>query len=156
LVEGSTDVTAFQQFLRLYEKDHKVVILPMGGASLINDSTEQQLSEIKRICDRIVAVIDSEKSSLEAVIEPSRLTFQQICRNLHIECHILERRSTENYFPDRAVKAAKGQTLSALAPYESLKQHSPRWGKTENWKIAREMTKDEISQTDLGRILAAL
>lgn len=156
LVEGSTDVTTFQQFLRQYQKNHEVVILPMGGAGLINDSTEQQLGEIKRICDRIVAVIDSEKDGEASPVEPVRLRFQEICRCANIECHILERRATENYLTDRAVKAVKGENFSALAHYEARKGHSPVWGKSENWKIAREMTKDELSKSDLGRILAAL
>src|SRR5260370_31438994 len=38
LVEGATDVKTFQQFLRKYGLDHKVVIVPLGGSQLINSS----------------------------------------------------------------------------------------------------------------------
>lgn len=156
LVEGTTDVTTFQQFLRQYHKDHQVVILPMGGAGLINNSTEQQLGEIKRICNRIAAVIDSEKDRQEAAIDPVRLQFREMCQRVGISCHIVERRATENYLSDRAVKITKGNNFSALSPYESLGDHLPRWGKNENWRIAHEMTQDELSQTDLGNFLREL
>lgn len=156
LVEGPTDVTTFQQFLRPYRKDHQVVILQMGGKSLINGSRELELSEIRRVCDRVVAVIDSEKSTADAPVDPARIAFQEACRRARIESHILQRRATENYLSERAVKTIKGQTFCALTPYESLKDHSPGWGKNENWKIAREMTKDELSETDLGEILERL
>jgi len=153
LVEGSTDVTTFQQMLRHHHKDHEVVILQMGGASLINAAAAPQLCEIKRICNRIVAVIDSEKDGADAPIGQQRQAFKSACEAAGVECHILERRATENYLSDQAVKAAKGANFSALGPYERLNAHSPCWGKNENWRIAREMTKDELSHTDLGTIL---
>jgi ABC-type cobalamin/Fe3+-siderophores transport system ATPase subunit len=155
LVEGPTDVTTFQQLLRIYKKDHQVVILQMGGKSLINASAELELLEVKRICERIVAIIDSEKNGAGATVEKSRDAFCSICAKVGIECHILERRATENYFSDKAVKAAKGENFSGLSPYEQLGSHSPGWSKRENWKIAREMTEEELSDTDLGRALKA-
>jgi ABC-type cobalamin/Fe3+-siderophores transport system ATPase subunit len=156
LVEGPTDVTTCQQILRCFHKDHQVVILPLGGDSLINDTSESQLAEISRICKETTAVIDSERTAANADVNPRRLAFQAICKNLGIECHILTRRATENYLSDRAVKAVKGENFSALANYERLRDHTPSWSKGENWKIAREMTKDELSQTDLGKVLERL
>lgn len=156
LVEGPTDVPLFQQLLRIYEKDHKVVILPLGGKSLVNDSTELQLTEIKRICKTIAAVIDSEKGDVAATVEPSRLAFQEMCGRTGINCRILDRRATENYFTDRAVKLAKGDNFRALSSYEKLRDLSPSWHKRENWRVAREMTRDELSSTDLGRFLDSL
>ena len=72
LVEGPTEVTTFQQFLRLLGKDHKIVILPLGGASLINKDLGEQLSELKRISKNIAAVIDSERPSAGAALEKSK------------------------------------------------------------------------------------
>ena len=46
LVEGPTDVTTVQEFLRILQKDHMVVLLPLCGSSLINASAEPQLSLI--------------------------------------------------------------------------------------------------------------
>ena len=47
LVEGPTEVKAVQQLLRMFRKDHKVVLLPLGGASMINARSETELEEIK-------------------------------------------------------------------------------------------------------------
>ena len=44
----------------------------------------------------------------------------------------------------------------SLSPYEAFKDVSPRWSKEENWRIAREMTLDEIDSTDLGQFLKSL
>jgi len=44
----------------------------------------------------------------------------------------------------------------ALAHYELLKNVEPAWGKEENWKIARLMTKDDLKDTDLGKFLEEL
>jgi len=62
LVEGPTDVTTVQQLLRLYQKEHKIVLLPLGGSSMINAGCESQLAEITRISQRVYALIDSERS----------------------------------------------------------------------------------------------
>jgi len=70
---------------------------------------------------------------------------------------VLEWRSIENYFSDRAVKAEKGEKYRALEPYEKLNQVSPAWGKAENWRIARQMTREELESTDdLGTFLKSL
>jgi hypothetical protein len=63
---------------------------------------------------------------------------------------------TKQDFTDAAVKKVKGDRYRALGPYESLKAVPLRWGKAENWRIAREMSVDDIAATDLGKFLAAL
>lgn len=156
LVEGPEDVKAIQQFLRLYKKDHRIVLLPLGGNSLINGSSEVQLQEIKRISENVSALIDSERSTPDAKLDAARTTFFENCKNGKISCHILERRAIENYFSDRAIKRVKGEKYQALKPYESLKDISPTWAKAENWKIAREMTLEELNTTDLGKFLSSL
>ena len=60
LVEGTTEVRTFQQFLRLYGIAHRVVVLPLGGSSLINGKVGQELGEVTRMCSRVFAIIDSE------------------------------------------------------------------------------------------------
>lgn len=153
LVEGSTDVKTFQQFLRLYKKDHEVVILPLGGSNMINGGRQYELSEIKRITDNIFAVIDSERSSANEPLTPEREAFVSACKGLGINCHALEKRATENYLSGRAVKSFKGNAYKALLPYQKLRDVSPYWQKEENWRIAREMTYEELDQTDLGKFL---
>ncbi len=53
-------------------------------------------------------------------------------------------------------EVVKGDKYRALSPYEKLKEASPSWAKQENWRIAREMIREEIEKTDLGEFLNTL
>ena len=156
LVEGPTEIKIIQQFLRLYEKDHKIVLLPLGGNSLINGLSESELEEIKRISENISALIDSERPSAGVPLSPNRTAFVEICKKIGIKCHVLERRAIENYFTDRAVKSVKGEKYSALQPYQKLGEIKPVWSKQEDWKMAREMELEELAATDIGIFLKDL
>jgi hypothetical protein len=157
LVEGVTEVLTIQQFLRLYQKDHKIVLVPLSGNNLINGSHEQELGELTRISANVFALIDSERSSSDAPLEQRRTDFVQVCKNAGLlNCHVLERRATENYFTDAAVKAVKGNNYRELAPYEKLGIQSPSWTKDENWRIARAMKVEDLEHTDLGKFLCSL
>ncbi len=156
LVEGATEVKTFHQFLRLYGKDHQIVLLPLGGNQLIRGVSETELQEIKRISDNISAVIDSERSSSHVALEPARAAFLQTCKFVGIDCHVLDRRATENYFTDQAIKKVMGSKYSALQPYERLEDASLGWAKADNWRIAREMSRAELEATDLGEFLQSL
>ncbi len=156
LVEGPTEVQTIQQFLRLYGKDHQVVLMPLGGSSLINGKVEPQLHEIKRISDNVSALIDSERSAPGEQLAADRAAFVQKCEEASVPCKVLDRRAIENYFPESAIKQVKGEKYRALEPYESLKAASPAWAKSENWRIAREMSYEEVQETDLGQFLGSL
>lgn len=156
LVEGPTDIKTFQQFLRLYKKDHEVIILPLGGNNFINANAEEQLLEIGRISSDVSAVIDSERNGPGGPLSPNRRAFVDLCGKVGIDCHVLNRRSTENYLSDSAIKKIKGPTHSALGECQELGAAFAKWGKSENWRIAREMTRDELDATDLGEFLRAL
>jgi ABC-type cobalamin/Fe3+-siderophores transport system ATPase subunit len=157
LVEGPTDVTCVQQLLRLYQKEHNVVLLPLGGSSMINAGCEVQLGEITRVSRKVYALIDSERTQAGEAVAADRQGFADACSKLKIPCHILERRALENYLPDRAIKAVKNSDkYRALAPYEILKGANPAWAKEENWKIARSMTRDDLNGTDLDAFLDKL
>ena len=156
LVEGTTDLKSIQQFLRLYRKDHQIVLLPLGGKSLIRGSSEAELQEIKRLTNNVFALIDSERSAPEVPIEPKRKKFSDMCEIIGITCHTLERRAIENYFTDVAIKIVKGDKYQALNHYQILTDISPAWSKTENWRIAREMTRKDLDSTDLGDFLESL
>ena len=156
LVEGVTDIKTIQQFLRMYKIDHQVVLLSLGGSEFINGLREPELEEIKRISENVFAVIDSERESPGASLEARRAEFLEACKRAKINCHVLDRRAIENYFPGEAVKKVKGDKYRALQPYEKLKHASPAWGKEENWRIAREMTIDQLKPTDLGEFLDCL
>jgi len=153
LVEGRTEIKTFQQFLRKYRQDQHILILSLGGKDFINGHSIEELREIQRISDQIYILIDSEKNSPSAELEQCRQKFKQNCEMDRIHCHILERRATENYFTDRAIKSVKGDSYSALDNYQLLGNASLGWSKSENWRIAKEMTKEELESTDLGEFI---
>jgi ABC-type Na+ transport system ATPase subunit NatA len=152
LVEGSTEIKTMQQFLRKYGEEHRCLLISLGGNDMIGGQREQELQELKRITTKIYALIDSERESSGASLSPDRETFQEVCRRNGIECHVLERRAIENYFSDKAIKKALGPKFSQLATFEQMKS----WAKSSNWKIAREMGKDDFGGTDLGEFLKSI
>lgn len=156
LVEGPSEVKVIQQWLRLYRLAHKVVLLHMGGDNTFLATSDVELQEIKRISNNIYALIDSETTTANEPLAAHRQAFVERCEQAGIVCKVLERRATENYFSDRAIKESVGSQYRQLAGYESLKDVTPRWRKKENWRIAREMTLDEIEATDLGQFLKSL
>jgi ABC-type cobalamin/Fe3+-siderophores transport system ATPase subunit len=157
LVEGPTEVTTVQQWLRLLGKDHTIVLLPLGGNTMINGNREVELSEVCRISTDVHALIDSERAAAGAPLAADRQAFTTTCAKLGIHCHVLDRRALENYLPDRAIKDVKGNTYSQLQPYDRLADVQNSWGKAENWRIARAMTEAELTATsDLGAFIQAL
>jgi ABC-type branched-subunit amino acid transport system ATPase component len=153
LVEGPTDVPVFQSWLRQLSKDHKVVVMHVGGSSTINGNAGQQLSEVTRITPNISAIVDSERTQPGA-LPKDRADFEAVCKTLNIDVHLTDRRSTESYFTDAAVKGLLGASASALGPYD--KAQWPNWSKPYNAKIAEGMTKADLLATDVGVFLAAL
>jgi len=157
LVEGRTEVKTFQQLLRLLKKDHEVVLIPMGGGEMINANSEAELAELTRISSKISAVIDSERASTDEPLSTNRRGFVEACGRAKINCRVLDWRAAENYFPERAIKKVPGfASYQALTPFQKRETLPQVWPKTENWRIAREMTIDELKVTDLGQFLAAL
>jgi hypothetical protein len=156
LVEGSTEVPAVQRLLREYDAEHRIVLLPLGGSTLINQKSASQLEEISRLSSSIWVLIDSERNNARADLDKARDSFIKNCKRLGFETCVLERRALENYFTDRAVKAARGADAGALGPFEKLKDATRPWGKADNWRIASEMRRQELERTDLGRFLKRL
>jgi ABC-type cobalamin/Fe3+-siderophores transport system ATPase subunit len=156
LVEGSTDVRAVQQLLRVYKKDHTIVLLPLGGSQMINAQREAELQEIKRISPNVSALIDSERRAAGEPLDAARTGFVAACQKVGITCQVLERRAIENYFTEAAVKRVKGDKYRDLQHYEKLSEMDPAWSKAENWRIAREMRREDLSDTDLGEFLTRL
>jgi energy-coupling factor transporter ATP-binding protein EcfA2 len=154
-VEGKTEIKTFQEFLRKLKRDHEFVVLSLAGSDMINPSIEQELSEVLRLSDKVFSIIDSEREKEKAPLAPSREGFVGVCKKLGIKCHVLTRRATENYFPESAVKVL-GENFHALTEFEALSSASPRWGKSQNWKIAREMSVEDIAATDFGQFLATI
>jgi predicted ATPase len=156
LVEGVNDVKTVQQLLRLVRKEHSTVILPLGGDQLTAGGREAELSELARLSNNIVALVDSERHDPSAAPSERRLRFERICKQLNIEAHLTRRRTIENYFPNRAVKAALGGSFQSLGPYERLSDSPNGWRKADSWKIARHMVIGDIEDTDLGQFISRI
>jgi energy-coupling factor transporter ATP-binding protein EcfA2 len=156
LVEGVNDVKAVQQLLRLVKKEHTTVILPLGGDQLAAAGREAELHELTRLSANISALVDSEREVADAPPHPKRIQFAETCGRCGITVCVTDRRAIENYFTDRAVKAALGDDFSALHPNERLSTSARPWSKGDNWKIARQMHLEELAGTDVGRFLDQL
>lgn len=158
LVEGPTDVLFFQEFLRKLGKDHKYVLMQLGGSSLINAGVAQHLSELHRIIDpsKICTFIDSEKESAEAPLAQDRVSFVEECKKIGLKVHVSERRATENYFERNGIQKVMGAEYEPLEHYQLLKSAPKRWHKSNNWRIARETDFNDIKDTDLGKFLLSL
>lgn len=159
LVEGVSELTAIRVLLRKYKKDHEIMLLSLGGSDLINGKRKLELQEMKRICNDVYALIDSEKKSENDDLGDSRKEFVQICHDLNIKCHVLERRAIENYWTDVAIKRVKiGGKFRELLPYEEFKKTKELdcWAKEENSRIAEEMDIEDINNNDLGIFLQSI
>jgi ABC-type cobalamin/Fe3+-siderophores transport system ATPase subunit len=155
-VEGRTDIKTFQEFLRKLDKDHEFVVLPLGGGDLINANVEHELCEVKRLCDSVFAIIDSERKAQGEELCASRKGFVESCRKVGITHKVMDRRATEHYLSESAIRKVKGNNYRALTEFEDRKAVSPMWSKTENWRIAREMTRSELEATDIGKFISSI
>jgi ABC-type multidrug transport system ATPase subunit len=156
MVEGVTEVRVIQQWLRLYRKEHKIVVLHLGGSNLITSGKALELSEIARITPKVAVLIDSERKAEDEPLDSERDAFVKDCKALGFTVHVTKRRATENYLTKRALQEEKGEKYEALGPYELLKKAPQPWGKAENWRIAHHMTRDELDATDVGAFLRDL
>ena len=159
LVEGPTDVCTVQQLLRKLNKDHKIVVLQLGGDAMVCGGRDQELGELTRITgpERIAALVDSERDTAGGPSKKAREDFEASGRKLGFTVQLTDRRAIENYFPDHAVKAGVGENFEALGHYERRGSAVGKdWSKNLNWKIASEMTLDDLLGTDLLRFLDAL
>jgi ABC-type cobalamin/Fe3+-siderophores transport system ATPase subunit len=155
LVEGKTELRALMQFLRLYHKEHEVLMLPLHGDELIRPGVAQELSDLLRLGGDIHYLIDSERAEKRADLSKNRQGFVDLCTSLAIAGHVLERRALENYFTEEAVRRAFGESATALGPYEK-KGTAQGWPKTHNWRIAALMSRSDLDGTDLGEFLDGL
>jgi energy-coupling factor transporter ATP-binding protein EcfA2 len=156
LVEGVTDVKVIQQFLRLVQKEHSTVILPLGGDQLVTGGREMELQELRRLSQNIVALVDSERPSEGAPPAERRVKFEEVCKKIGFDVCLTERRAIENYFPDYAVKAAFGPSFAQLSPHELLSEHANGWSKSDSWKIAHHVKKEDLLATDIGQFLSRI
>ena len=159
LVEGTTEVKTFQVLLRKLKKDHAYVILPLGGKSLIRKNTDVEINEVVRIAggaDKVFAIIDSERKEKDVDLDKEHKAFKSTCKKLGISLLVTERRATENYFSEIAIKKGVGNNFSALPEFCKLGEDGKGWNKNENWRIADSETLEFFKTHDLGKFLDEL
>lgn len=137
-------------------KDHKIVIMPLGGKQFIKDGVEQELRELRRITTNISCIIDSEISSKDNPLSEDRQKFVDLCKKLNFDICVTEKRATENYLSEKAIKNICGEKYCELGPYEKLSDCEHTWSKSKNWRIAREMSWDDLKDTDVGKFIERL
>jgi hypothetical protein len=156
-VEGATDILTLQELLQKLNRRDRVLILSVGGSQMIHGIRPHELAELQRLNRPVYVLIDSEVSSVDEKIAKTRSDFLEVCRGLNYESHALARRASENYFAEHAIQKIVGAGARALGHYEKLKDMpSHQWSKGQNWQIAREMTREDFVDTDLGQFLAHL
>ena len=158
LVEGSTEVRTFRVLLRKLGIETDVMIVPLGGSSLVGANRRHEMSEFQRIGAEVFVLIDSERNAEADPLDAEHEGFFQICSDLFgvEQTFLTKRKATENYLSDRAIKVVKGENYRAIGHYEKLAFVEPAWAKNENWMIADEMSFDELKDTDLGEFLLKL
>lgn len=155
-VEGLSDMRVIQQFLRKTGKDSNILVFPLGGDQLARGGVEAEISELSRITDEIYFLVDSEKEEQDGQPKQERVAFKELCERIGFKIHLTERRAIENYFTTEAVQSVCGQTYRALQPYERLRDCSPCWSKSSDGEIARNMSWDDIKDTDIGHFISQL
>ncbi len=155
LVEGKTEVRTLLQFLRLYGKEHKVALVPLGGGELIGRDSNVELRELQRL-GSVKYLIDSERRYEGGPLGPQHQEFVDLCSSIGLPGHVLLRRALENYLSQSALDATFGSgTKVALGPYDKF-ERSNGWPKTRNWAVGAHMSRADLDGTDLGQFLNSL
>jgi ABC-type cobalamin/Fe3+-siderophores transport system ATPase subunit len=156
LVEGKNEILTMMELLRKFDKEHKVVLIPLGGSEWINKKSKQSLIQVLRITPHVHVLIDSERTAAQEMLAQDRRDFIKVCKRLGIPCKVLDRGAIENYFPASVVQSELGNQYKALNHFEKLEDITPRWSKSQNWILARALSKEDILNTDLGVFLSQL
>lgn len=158
-VEGPSEIITLQECLRKLNKEHRVALIQLGGRSMICKNREQELAELRRFSkeNKIAILIDSERDQENGQIPHDRQAFVKDCEVLSYKVHVTAKGAIENYFPEHAIQSVLGSKYHALQPYEKLKKAPNGWNKMDyNWRIAKEMTIEELLATDFGEFLNSL
>jgi predicted ATP-dependent endonuclease of OLD family len=155
LVEGRTDIKSFKEILKKYKIEHHFILIDLGGSNFINGDSYEELEELKRLNAKSYSVIfDSEISQEGEEMQQKFKDFKSNCEKLNFNIFETEFHSTENYITQKAINKVIGPNYPVLGKYESLesperKENNTKWGKSDNWKMFKEMTKDDFIGTKL-------
>ena len=107
LCECITKVKTLRQILRHWKLDASVMLVPLGGTSLIDSKRQDGLSEFKRFGVEVFVLVDSARDSAEAS-KAGRNKFIEQCEKLFGKGHSMQKsyRATKNYFTAEAISKA--------------------------------------------------
>ena len=96
-------------------------------------------------------IFDSERTAANAPLAKKFQDFKDAAEKLGYLVFPTDLHSTENYITQSAIDAVyPTQGYRALTPFEDFKKVQPHWGKKNNWKLFREMSREDIEKTGLG------
>lgn len=159
LVEGRTDIKSFKEILKKYKIEHHFILIDLGGSNFINGDSYEELEELKRLNAKSYSVIfDSEISQEGGEMQQKFKDFKSNCEKLNFNIFETEFHSTENYITQEAINKVIGPNYPVLGKYESLesperKENNTKWGKSDNWKMFKEMTKVDFKGTKLDAFI---
>lgn len=156
LVEGRTDIKCFKEILRKYNIEHHFIVMDLGGANMINEKSHEELDELKRLNAKSYNVIfDSEIESEGQSLKTDFAKFKAMCEDLGFKVFPTEVHSTDNYITQAAIDSTTNSGYTKLEKHESLKSRTPdnKWGKSLNWKMFREMAKEDFEGTELDSFI---
>ena len=157
LVEGRTDIKVFREILRKFDLDQHFLIWSLNGSDWLKsppESIEDELNELKRLGSKSISVIfDSEKTSSEIDMTEGFRPFYELCLRLGFNAFPTDRHSTENYVTQSALdRVFPG--MKALSPFEVFGSTNPKWSKSKNWLLFREMSASDFEGTQLGEFVS--
>lgn len=155
LVEGPSEARFFRELLRRFQIEPKFLVLSLGGRSGITDRRPEELAEVKRIAEKVYAIVDSERGAAQEEVPQVRQKFREACAAQQIMCCVLERRATENYLPESIVKETWGIQARALQPFEAH-TGAVGWLKTDIWRACERTNAETLKGTDLGAFVAEM
>lgn len=149
LTEGPKDFPVIEEFFKKMEGmgDYVIKFWPLGGDIM----SQIDLSFLKEN-NNLIALIDKDPGS-----KRQREKFKEHCVSLGIECFQLNRYALENYFSIKAIRNIFGTQIPSdiieIKPDEKVESQIGINVKNNSRKIVKQMTLDEIKDTDLYSFL---
>jgi AAA15 family ATPase/GTPase len=147
LVEGPSDIPVIEEFAKILDiyDGCNFKMWPLGG-----DIMDQLDLSVMSQSFKLLVLIDKDPKSSKI-----RNSFMKKCKELEIEVFQLERYAIENYFTLDAIKSVfLNQIDRKITKIDNMIKLEDQIGmniKKNNRKIAREMTREDIEDTDLKR-----
>lgn len=133
-----------------------VAILALGGSDAASENFDPE--QWRTLHPRIGAILDSERKSAAQDPQKERQEIKAKLEAVGIHCHLTERRATENYFTERALKSVYGDCPGNLDPFGGpnlANQGVKQFAKSRNGDVAHAMEWAEVETTDVGEQIEA-